>query len=153
MLEYQVTDSSFGRLPDSDSESDSFSLTPFHALGVDMALRYAERILPHKSKDSLESGFKRLISESSKNVAGFDWFAATMYIIKNGNYIETKRTLNIIANSRFSQYLWPRDSQQLSHQFCRLRSVSCHFIEAIIDAELPLLSSAFRLSRCSPSQV
>jgi hypothetical protein len=138
-------------------KTDSFEckLSRSEETGVAMVIRYARRILPGKSIDLMDRDLKDLISKTSgsEESTGFDWFAATIYVINGGDISSTLELLDVFSQISDSIYLWPRSSQLNLVGIPLVYSISCHFIESIIEAELPLLSSAFSLSGCTPSQI
>jgi hypothetical protein len=138
-----------------DTDSGGISLSQFDKTGITMVLRYASRILTNIPTDQMERDLIKLISKTSDNRAdiGFDWFAATSYILNAGDLSSTLKDLDTFSQCTDSIYLYPRVSLLNSHGIPLVYSISCHFIESIIETELPLLSSAFSLSGCTPSQI
>jgi hypothetical protein len=136
-------------------DSKDIKLSNFDTTGISMVIRYARRILPDKSPDIMARDLHSLIAKTTydRDDIGFDWFAATLYIINTGDLSATLSDLDMFSKCSDSIYLWSRSSVLNSIGIPLVYSISCHFIESIVESELPLLSSAFSLSGCTPSQI
>ncbi|XP_064641572.1 protein broad-minded-like isoform X2 [Lineus longissimus] len=92
---------------------------------------------------------------------GFDWFAATIFLMMNGHKERAWKVLHKISCLIHSAYLWMRrlhNSAQLSPEIAAsgippVCSATGHHIELLLQAEVPGVSSAFRMSGYTPSQI
>ncbi|KAJ3201931.1 hypothetical protein HK099_002046, partial [Clydaea vesicula] len=136
--------------------------TEFEELGLDLAINYASRILKIKELSVIKKKLKEVLNAVNfekamdEEFSGFDWFTVIIFIIFNGNTNETIEFLTKFENYLPSLYLWPTCSLNVTKRnsgITLLFSTSIHLVEAIMEEELPLVSSAFILSGCTPSQV
>ncbi|KAK2153058.1 hypothetical protein LSH36_309g01038 [Paralvinella palmiformis] len=163
-----------------DSTLKSMKLTPTQQLGIDMTIRYGSRLnlvaMNGESKDKLTHLVKkvqlywkqqqrscpnsrlRLLQSTS---TGFDWFLATIYLMMHGNTDKAWKFLQTFSSLATSAYLWINRLHCSVHLPEQLMlsgippwfSSSCHYIECILQAEVPHLYSAFRMSGYSPGQI
>ncbi|KAJ3327645.1 hypothetical protein HDU76_011390 [Blyttiomyces sp. JEL0837] len=90
---------------------------------------------------------------------GFDWFSATIFAVFGGSVDRTHNFLNQFSRYLPSMFAWPMRSvrtaivMQEMGGIPLIYSCSCYFVEAILEAELPSVASAFTLSGCTPSQI
>uniref|UniRef100_A0A8D2JCN3 Protein broad-minded n=1 Tax=Varanus komodoensis TaxID=61221 RepID=A0A8D2JCN3_VARKO len=106
-----------------------------------------------------------LLTTSLRSLQGgytsYDWFASSVFLIMKGDREKTLRFLHQFSHLLVSAFLWiPRlhcsihlpDSTAVSGihpvYYC-----SAHYVEMLLKAELPLVSSAFRMSGFTSSQV
>jgi hypothetical protein len=93
---------------------------------------------------------------------GYDWFLATIFLIYNGNFDLSLNFLCEFQKIFHSSFLWTArlysHSEVLSQTIVNngisvILGTICHYVEYIMQLELPLLFSAFRMSGLAPSQV
>ncbi|KAK3086457.1 hypothetical protein FSP39_018719 [Pinctada imbricata] len=92
---------------------------------------------------------------------GFDWFAATVFLIFNGNLEKSWNFLHKFSTLGCSGYLWvPRLHSSvhmpvglMSSGISPLFSSTGHNIELVLQVELPLVASAFKMSGFTPAQI
>ncbi|ESO96909.1 hypothetical protein LOTGIDRAFT_231711 [Lottia gigantea] len=92
---------------------------------------------------------------------GFDWFTSTIFLMFNGNKEKTWKFLHKFSMLVTSGYLWlPRlhCSEDLPQSILYsgihpLFFSTAHNIEFILQTELPLVASAFKMSGYTPSQI
>ncbi|KAJ3254298.1 hypothetical protein HK103_007268 [Boothiomyces macroporosus] len=142
-------------------------LDNYQRLGTLMVARYANILLDSKSQSKLKEDLSKVLlyAESlqpdvnSKQFSGFDWFTATIYLIFGGNTDDVNEALKILSEKLPSIYLWPQFSIScmtfitLDNQIASVIPTICHWVEAIIEVELPKVSSAYTLSGCTPTQM
>ncbi|XP_061479706.1 protein broad-minded isoform X2 [Rhineura floridana] len=93
--------------------------------------------------------------------AGYDWFASSVFLIMMGNREKTLHFLHQISHLLVSAFLWIPRLHSSIHlpidtavsgihpvYFC-----SAHYVEMLLKAELPLVSSAFHMSGFTSSQI
>ncbi|XP_060080662.1 protein broad-minded-like [Ylistrum balloti] len=162
-----------------DSAVKAYHLSPLQTLGIKIAIRYGIHLkLIHTSSDVTEK-LTHLIKQCAcflqqqqksadtnikflqGNYPGFDWFAATVFLIFNGNIEKSWQFLYKFSTLGCSGYLWtPRlhssvhlPSALMSSGISPLFSSTGHNIELILQIELPLVASAFRMSGYTPAQI
>lgn len=126
------------------------------AAAVDLVTSYALRlrlIVPDAS-DKFANDYKAFNDQLHlSKEAGHDWFAASIYLLfRDGRASDFLQKYSQHAGS---QLLWPQrmraaDYRTLTHP---MYFVVCHHIERIVHVEVPLVSSAFRLSGYTESQI
>ncbi|WAR13306.1 BROMI-like protein [Mya arenaria] len=163
----------------SDSAVKAVSLSPLQMLGIKMAIRYGIHLKAvHTSSDATDSltylirQVKYYLEQQQKTpdsqlkymkngYRGFDWFAATVFLIFNGNHDKAWDFLQGFSTLGASGYLWiPRlhasvhlPSALSASGIHPLFSSTGHNIEFILQIELPLVSSAFKMSGFTPAQI
>ncbi|XP_062980795.1 protein broad-minded [Elgaria multicarinata webbii] len=93
--------------------------------------------------------------------ASYDWFASSVFLIMMGDKEKTLTFLHQFSHLLVSAFLWIPRLHSSSHlpidtaesgihpvYFC-----SAHYVEMLLKAELPLVSSAFHMSGFSSSQI
>ncbi|XP_052230944.1 protein broad-minded-like isoform X2 [Dreissena polymorpha] len=162
-----------------DSTVKAVSLTPLQQLGIKIAIRYGIHLkVVHTSSDATDSltflmrQVKFYLEQQQKTpdsqlkymkngYTGFDWFAATVFLIFNGNHDRAWDFLQSFSTLGASGYLWiPRlhasvhlPSALSASGIHPLFSSTGHNIEFILQIELPLVSSAFKMSGYTPAQI
>ncbi|XP_053402163.1 protein broad-minded-like isoform X2 [Mercenaria mercenaria] len=162
-----------------DSALKAVSISPLQQLGIKMAIRYGIHLkVIHTSSDATDSltllirqvhyylQQQQKTPESDLNslktgYPGFDWFAATVFLVFNGNHEKTWDFLQQFSTLGASGYLWiPRLHASVhlpaalsSSGIHPLFSSTGHNIEFILQIELPLVSSAFKMSGFTPAQI
>ncbi|CAH8649170.1 unnamed protein product [Dicrocoelium dendriticum] len=90
---------------------------------------------------------------------GFDWFAATVFLISKGNLDSTWQFLSRFARDIRSVYLWPIRGRLLFGKRSANSSLtpfitnSCHFLNHIVALECPTLYNTFQMVQLCPSQI
>ncbi|KAI8612839.1 broad-minded protein-domain-containing protein [Chytriomyces sp. MP71] len=145
-------------------------------LGAVLSVRYAQRLIPsvhaptakrdlhelikrieyllNPTRESAKGGMKSSVQKTpvSTQFAGFDWFAATIFIIHECSLEKSFAFLRQFKPFQGSLLLWPAralPATQLPHIY----SHSGYFVELILEEEFPHVFNAFTLSGCTPSQV
>lgn len=93
--------------------------------------------------------------------AGYDWFASSIFLIMMGNKEKTLTFLHQFSHLLASAFLWiPRlhSSVHLPVDIAKsgihpVYFCTAHYVEMLLKAELPLVSSAFHMSGFTPSQI
>ncbi|KAM7539816.1 hypothetical protein Aperf_G00000038017 [Anoplocephala perfoliata] len=107
------------------------------------------KILSEKRIDDSVNESKDDNDRSDETFRRFDWFAALIFLVFNGNGSQTLDFLNRFRGSKYACYLWPSlNSSSSSHL-----SALCHTFETVFACELPQLYNTFVLSGYSPSMV
>ncbi|KAJ3254472.1 hypothetical protein HDU77_004090 [Chytriomyces hyalinus] len=145
-------------------------------IGIAMAVRYAKRLIPSLNVLAAKRDFSELMMKLSsmfdskgakhriadKQFCGFDWFAATLFIVNECALEKTWEFLQAFKHYAVSLFAWSsrslaymkqRHPQNRGPPIPLIYSCSCHFIEFILEAEFPSVFNAFTLSGCSPSQI
>ncbi|KAJ3276613.1 hypothetical protein HDV01_004146 [Terramyces sp. JEL0728] len=142
-------------------------LDKHQALGVTIVARYANLLLGDKAPSQLKDEIAKVVLFSqalqpepqTKEFTGFDWFASSIFLIFEGNSEAANSTLQSFSEKLPALYLWPQfsisymNTVSASHQIASVVPTICHWVEAIIEVELPKVSSAFTLSGCTPTQM
>ncbi|KAL3858589.1 hypothetical protein ACJMK2_008861, partial [Sinanodonta woodiana] len=162
-----------------DSSVKKFNLSPLQSLGIKIAVRYGIHLkVIHTSSEATEKLGHLLkkcalfLQQQQKPVdskllylqgsyPGFDWFASTIFIIFSGNNEKSWEFLHEFSTLGASGYLWmPRlhasvhlPTALMSSGIPPLFSSTGHNIELILQIELPLVASAFRMSGYTPTQI
>ncbi|KAL5021697.1 hypothetical protein ScPMuIL_000852 [Solemya velum] len=162
-----------------DPSQKKSSLSPLKQLGVRVAIRYGIHLkLVHTSGDAMERLTQSLRQTSNflqqqqrpvrsplqclqGGYPGFDWFGATIFLLFNGNTDKTWNFLHRFSTLAVSGYAWlPRlhNSVHLPEGMMLsgihpLFSCTGHNIEFILQTELPLVASAFKMSGYTPAQL
>ncbi|KAJ8326199.1 hypothetical protein QVD99_002342 [Batrachochytrium dendrobatidis] len=142
---------------------------PTCKLGVKMVANYASRLLSQDSKilaKSIEEFYRSIkrnhyiFEPPKRKFTGFDWFIATLYIMTHGDGEAVQAFLDFFSFRMLSLFMWSRpleffskDTLGLKSTMELLRLTSCHLVEYILSDELPMISSAFMLSGCTPTQM
>ncbi|KAJ3324109.1 hypothetical protein HDV06_000650 [Boothiomyces sp. JEL0866] len=135
------------KVADFNIENREFGPTPISWVDYDEITK----VLLHA--DSLQP------ASTTKEFTGFDWFASTIFLIFEGNADESNKILKSFSERLPSIYLWPQFSVSYmntistANQIASIIPTICHWVEAIIEVELPKVSSAFTLSGCTPTQM
>ncbi|XP_052063658.1 protein broad-minded-like isoform X2 [Mytilus californianus] len=167
----------------SENSLKSFQLTPLQQLGIKIAIRYGIHLkVIHTSSDVTEKltlllkqcafylqqqqrpeqrGGHAKIKFISNRYPGFDWFAATVFLIFNGNVEKSWHFLHKFSCLGSSGYLWPHrlhcsvhlPSAVMISGIAPLFSSTGHNIELLLQIELPLVASAFKMSGYTAAQI
>lgn len=163
-----------------DSSVKSVHLSPLQQLGIKMAVRYGIHLkVIHTSSDATDR-LTQLIKQSTyflqqqqrphadSNIQllngpypGFDWFVATIFLIFNGNVDRSWNFLHRFSMLGSSGYLWITRLHSSVHLPTALMSSGIpplfsstgHYIEFVLQLELPLVASAFKMSGYTPAQI
>ncbi|KAJ3345279.1 hypothetical protein HDU91_007404 [Kappamyces sp. JEL0680] len=125
-------------------------LTHLSELGIEMAARYASRVMPETEniQEKLQTLYRQAASyHHSDSADGFDWFAATVFIMYCGNVDRSLRFLHWLSLQPIGPLLWPKISSDTQTQSLY------HDIEARVERDIPTVASAFTLDGCTVSQV
>ena len=126
---------------------------------------------PYPFIDCLEQG----------SIQGFDWFVATVFLLMNGNVDKAWKFLHKFSTLHSSAYMWIHRSHASVSSFMSSFSIhaihfcfaaqahlppsisksgihpvffsSCHNLELLLQAEVPHVFSAFKMSGFSPALV
>uniref|UniRef100_A0A8B9TCB4 Protein broad-minded n=1 Tax=Anas platyrhynchos TaxID=8839 RepID=A0A8B9TCB4_ANAPL len=93
--------------------------------------------------------------------AGYDWFASSVFLIMSGDREKTLMFLQQFSHLLVSAFLWlPRLHVSVHLPITTVESgihpvyfCSAHYVEMLMKAELPLVSSAFHMAGFAPSQI
>ncbi|XP_078335502.1 protein broad-minded-like isoform X3 [Crassostrea virginica] len=167
LLEYTGTDSALKAL----------KLSQLQKNGIKMAIRYGLhlKVIHNDVTDRLTQLLKQCsyyLQQQQKPVessleylhssyGGFDWFAATIFLMFGGNLEKSWNFLHKFSTLGCSGYLWiPRlhcsvhlPSDLMCSGISPLFSSTGHNIELILQIELPLVASAFKMSGFTPAQI
>lgn len=114
-------------------------------------------------QEHIERG--KLLDSQIKTVSGpyhgFDWFASTIFLMMGGNKDKTWMFLQKASDLLFSGFLWPARLHSSVHLPRQIRSSGIHplfsytghYVEHILQNELPLVHSTFRMCGYTPSQI
>ncbi|ORY51889.1 hypothetical protein BCR33DRAFT_712091 [Rhizoclosmatium globosum] len=163
-----------------------FKIPDWMDLGISMVIRYAKSLLPEIEVSTARRELTILLqrvqvllkpslvqksakSKSKTSVAhipfvGFDWFACTVFILKECSSSKSFVFLHQFKSFSASFVLWParafysspptaKDQNNITEDIPFSYSSSSFFVELILEAELPHIFSAFTLSGCTPSQI
>uniref|UniRef100_UPI00358E1EB6 protein broad-minded isoform X2 n=1 Tax=Myxine glutinosa TaxID=7769 RepID=UPI00358E1EB6 len=171
------------RSPDYTVTHDQLTVTPLspvQELGVKMVTRYGQRIgllknpvkaehdltLLHQRAHALLSLQRRPLgvdAQPTSDVIQYkhDWFVSTVFLMAGGNMDRSWHLLCALAPLLATALLWPfrlHASVHLPESVALsglhpLLTCTGHLVESLVTSELPLLTSAFRMSGCSPAQL
>jgi hypothetical protein len=175
------TDSLFPQIEMTDRSSTRSALPSVQQHGVMLVVRYGCQLhLLASEKDATEkltrvirklTGSFRLmpadLSDSKlaclnpDNFVGFDWFAATVFLMTAGNSDRTEKFLSKFSALLAAGYVWTKRLHGSAHVLHELAVtgmppayfVVCHHIEHILQLEVPNVYSAFKMSGYSPAQI
>ncbi|XP_044281592.1 protein broad-minded-like [Varanus komodoensis] len=162
---------------EADENLDIKPLSPVQQVGIKMTISYGNHLdllRENAEKDLCQVLMycdkylrqqQALLTTSLRSLQGgytsYDWFASSVFLIMKGDREKTLRFLHQFSHLLVSAFLWiPRlhcsihlpDSTAVSGihpvYYC-----SAHYVEMLLKAELPLVSSAFRMSGFTSSQV
>ncbi|CAH1778672.1 unnamed protein product [Owenia fusiformis] len=162
-----------------DAQLKSYKLSSIKDLGVRMAVRYGMHLKVLTSSAEAAENLSQIMKQTGyflkqqqKHVdsplrtmqgeyVGFDWFAATIFLMMNGHVERTWKFLYRFSCLASSGYLWvPRlycsmhlPPGLMESGISPLLSSTGHNVELVLQAELPLVYSAFRMSGFAPSQI
>ncbi|CAL1530647.1 unnamed protein product [Lymnaea stagnalis] len=164
----------------SDSAIKNFKLSPLQLLGVKMAIRYGIHLKVINTSSESTDNLTKLMRQtgcflkqqqrslkSSMNILlnilnypGFDWFTATIFLVFNGNTDKAWTFLYKLSALGTSGYIWMArlhasllPNNLLASGIPPLFSSTAHNIELLLQTELPLVASAFKMSGYTPSQI
>uniref|UniRef100_A0A8C9TLN5 Protein broad-minded n=1 Tax=Scleropages formosus TaxID=113540 RepID=A0A8C9TLN5_SCLFO len=114
-------------------------------------------------RDQVQPALPWILDRSSAGLRGrfpgYDWFAATAFLLMSGDRERTWGFLLRFSSLLASAFLWPaRLRAHLPKELARseippVYSCTAHFVEMLLKAEVPLVSSAFQMSGFTPSQI
>ncbi|KAI5090795.1 protein broad-minded isoform X1 [Silurus meridionalis] len=160
-----------------DHDIKARNLTPVEQLGIGMAHRYGSllKLVREDSEQDLCLLIKHcqeFLSQQRTAIQsdlcylqggypGHDWLCSTIFLLMGG---DVGRSLNLLL--RFSRlltsaFLWPPRiyrSEHIPAEMAQsgvppLYSCTAHYVEMLLKSEVPLVSSAFRMSGFTPSQM
>jgi hypothetical protein len=174
-------DISFPQIKLTDSSSAKSALPSGQQHGIMLAVRYGCQLqLLASEKDATEkltrvirklAGSFRLmpadLSDSKlaclnpDSFVGFDWFAATVFLMAAGNADRTEKFLCKFSALLAAGYVWTKRLHGSAHVLRELAVtgmppayfVVCHHIEHILQLEVPNVYSVFKMSGYSPAQI
>ncbi|XP_048841118.1 protein broad-minded [Brienomyrus brachyistius] len=153
------------------------SLSPLEQLGVQITLRYGEhlKLLDGDSEADLcflVQSCRSLLSQQRaqglsqlyclrEHFPGHDWFVSTVFLLLRGDGKRAWDLLRRLSGLLASAFLWPsrlHDSVHLPAEVAQsgiplTYSCTAHYVEMLLKTEVPLVSSAFRMSGFTPSQI
>ncbi|KAJ8355919.1 hypothetical protein SKAU_G00187130 [Synaphobranchus kaupii] len=153
------------------------SLSPVEQLGAQMSVRYGKylQLLKEDSEQDLcllMKHCKEFLSQQQSKITselcslrgvfpGHDWFASTVFLLMSGDGERALAFLLRFARLLASAFLWPtrlHRSALLPTEIAQsgihpMYSCTAHYVEMLLKAEVPLVSSAFRMSGFTPSQI
>ncbi|XP_035280107.1 protein broad-minded isoform X1 [Anguilla anguilla] len=160
-----------------DSGDRTRSLSPVEQLGVQMSVRYGKylRLLKEDAEQEfclLMKHCKEFLSQQQAKISshlcilqgvspGHDWFASTAFLLMLGDGERALAFLLRFARLLASTFLWPARLHRSAHLPREIAqsgihpvySCTAHYVELLLKAEVPLVSSAFRMSGFTPSQI
>ncbi|XP_021150133.2 protein broad-minded isoform X1 [Columba livia] len=153
------------------------SLSSVQQLGVEMTVRYGKylNLLEEHAENDLcfvLMNCEKFLKQHQRTVvsslrclqersSGYDWFASSIFLIMSGDGEKTLTFLQDFSRLLVSAFLWlPRLHKSVHLPITTVESgihpvyfCSGHYIEMLLKAELPLVSSAFHMSGFTPSQI
>ncbi|XP_064364999.1 protein broad-minded isoform X3 [Dromaius novaehollandiae] len=160
-----------------DANVKNESLSSVQQLGVEMTVRYGKylNLLKEHAENELSlvlMNCEKFLKQQQTTVvsslcclqgayAGYDWFASSVFLIMSGDREKTLTFLQRFSRLLISAFLWlPRLHISMHLPITTVESgihpvyfCSAHYIERLLKAELPLVSSAFHMSGFTPSQI
>ncbi|XP_013030836.3 protein broad-minded isoform X1 [Anser cygnoides] len=160
-----------------DADVKKESLSSVQQLGVEMTVRYGKylNLLKEHAENDLffilmncEQFLKQqqttVVSSLyclQRHYAGYDWFASSVFLIMSGDREKTLTFLQQFSRLLVSAFLWlPRLHVSVHLPITTVESgihpvyfCSAHYVEMLMKAELPLVSSAFHMAGFAPSQI
>jgi len=138
-------------------------------VAVELLIRYGSHLGLVKSSKDTKKDLKYLLLRSrhwlseiknSLMLPGFEWCLALFYMMFIPNEKETTfEFIKTILSSLHSVYLWTsnffikdedrKDVERIHPSYSHM----CHWIEDILERELPQIYAAFTLSGCPPAQI
>lgn len=163
----------------SESSLKNVELTDIESLGTKVAVRYGVQLkLLQSTTDGVEDltyllkyckfflqGQQRTTESTLRTLSGeyvgHDWFVSTIFLMMYGDPDLAWEFLFKFSSLVSSGYLWIRRLHASVHLPMSLTvsgipplySCTCHNVELILMAEVPLVYSAFRMSGYTPSQI
>ncbi|XP_036358101.1 protein broad-minded [Octopus sinensis] len=150
------------------------NLSPQQLHGIKLAIRYGES-LGLLSEDVDNAGnLEWLLNQVSallqakqqlhcklkclqSNFKVFDWFVASIYLVFQGNKEQALKLLTNISRLTISKFLWPVYSlmvvEPIASEISVLYSTTAHYVDFLLQIELPLVAAAFTMSGFSSIQV
>lgn len=125
-------------------------------VAIDMVVRYGLHLrLIHSKTESVEA-LRSLIQDcrfdnTSSGFNGFDWFAAIVFLLFSNTKISASQFLSKLTYH--SMFIRPFRTDVSGTHIHPIFSTSCHYIELIVEKELPRVFAAFRLFGCPLSQI
>ncbi|NXA47081.1 BROMI protein, partial [Nothocercus julius] len=160
-----------------DTNVKNESLSAVQQLGVEMTVRYGKylNLLKEHAENELSLvllNCEKFLKQQQTTVAsslcclqgayaGYDWFAASVFLIMSGDREKTLTFLQRFSRLLISAFLWlPRLHMSMHLPVTTAESgihpvyfCSAHYIEMLLKAEVPLVFSAFHISGFAPSQI
>ncbi|CAH1269946.1 TBC1D32 [Branchiostoma lanceolatum] len=163
----------------SDKGLKSQSLSAVQQLGVQLTIRYGTHLnLVKNSKDTKEQlshllkQVRFFLRQQQRNIdcqlrllqgeyVGHDWFTSTLFLMMMGKSERCWNFLLKFSTLLSSGYLWMPRLHASAHLPVPLTVsgihpvyyCSAHYVELILQAEVPAVASAFRMSGYTPSQI
>ncbi|XP_065486991.1 protein broad-minded isoform X5 [Caloenas nicobarica] len=168
---------STGNYKATDVDVKNESLSSVQQLGVEMTVRYGKylNLLEEHAENDLcfvLMNCEKFLKQQQRTVVsslrclqerspGYDWFASSIFLIMSGDGEKTLTFLQDFSRLLVSAFLWlPRLHISVHLPITTVESgihpvyfCSGHYIEMLLKAELPLVSSAFHMSGFTPSQI
>ncbi|KAI8790403.1 protein broad-minded [Biomphalaria glabrata] len=161
-----------------ESAIKNYKLSPLQTLGIKVAIRYGIHLKVISASSESTENLTRLmkltgcfLKQQMKSLKsslrflegtypGFDWFTATIFLMYNGNTEKAWHFLHHLSALGTSGYIWMArlhaallPNNILSSGMSPLFSSTAHNIELLLQTELPLVVSAFKMSGYTPSQI
>ncbi|XP_053139677.1 protein broad-minded isoform X2 [Hemicordylus capensis] len=166
-----------GREHEADANVTIKNLSPVQQLGIKMTIGYGKHLnlLKENAENDLfqvlmycekllkpqQASVKTSLRGLQGGYASYDWFASSVFLIMMGNREKMLTFLHQFSHLLVSAFLWIPRLHSSIHlpvdtavsgihpvYFC-----SAHYVEMLLKAELPLVSSAFHMSGFTPSQI
>ncbi|XP_064387617.1 protein broad-minded-like isoform X2 [Halichondria panicea] len=158
------------------------SLTTVEELGVEMVLRYGQMLgllqPSHHDKPLTQRKDIRTLLKRVKNFlrkqqhtcagdtadgmrCGFDWFTSSIFLLTTGSLKSSTECLEQLSTLIQSVYMWTSRAYYSVHLPVDVASsgispttyVTSHFVDYILQSEVPLVSSAIRMCGYAVSQI
>lgn len=129
---------------------------------LNYVLRHCQSMLEDQQEKVSQSGKSDAKMKTVLGVYhGYDWFVSTIFLMNGGNKDKTWSFLQKFADLLCSGFLWPARLHASIHLPKDVRSSGIHplfshtghHIELILQNELPLVHSTFRMCGYTPSQI
>lgn len=175
------TEAIFPQLEFSGSEASvkQYKLSSLHELGIETAIRYGKHLKVINSSSDAKDGLTLLIKQTAiflrqqqkstktslvytdGSYPGFDWLAATVFLVFHGNQERSWQFLQRLSCLGCSAYVWPARMHASIHLpgvllasgIHPLFSSTAHNVELILQLEEPIVMSAFKMSGYTPAQI
>ncbi|XP_066926382.1 protein broad-minded-like [Clytia hemisphaerica] len=131
------------------------------SVAIDMLVRYGLSLRRLSSQDECTERLKKLLSIMKNHWStkghvmeykGFDWLMGILFLIFKGDEGRTFGVLKSLSTHEDASFIWP-SLAMVKEQALHVDAKLFHWIEYILERELPHVSAAFRISGLPPSQI